>query len=602
MTVVGRLSNTGNLLLQGEINERIPVVKNGLVAHYPFDTVDTRYVPSKIRYIRDHMEGSTSNTSNHWVEIQAFDDTKTNVALGKTGTSSSGTWSSYLTDGNTATSPYWGFGSGPTWVQVDLGDLYFIEEIKVWHYYGDGRTYYKTKTEVSQDGVNWFVIFDSAIEGTYQETSSGKTHDMQNLGATVRPSTNVNTTFGVNGISIEEGTTNISPRDGSFNSSSGKHIGNPDLSNGNYTYFNGGWRAATHYNDGICEIIQSTTPYGWGNIARWTHGVVTGWKGITSDVSFSANSAKTYTISVYVRVNGNANPSAYAFYGDTNTRLHFSWEKTPREYQNEWIRGTCIFSPDVTHSGGVYLYGDSDGAEGSTIDYSCYQIEEKSFATSFTNGTRGDSQLSLSKIVPKTGDYTIHFKCKVNTTIGNAQSYNSIMSMGNYYSNNSWTIMDTGGSTVGGNLGFIRKGNAGEWGWATTSLVPSSDHGKVINITITKDSTKYYCYYNGVLRGSIDHLSTEMQDLLWIGSRQNGGNMDTTTFYGLSIYNRVLTDGEINKLVNNQMSITKEGNIIGAKIVEEDLQLINDASVKMRNKDGKVLLKGSIVEGVQTLN
>lgn len=122
-----------------------------------------------VRYIRDSINGSTSNTSNHWVEIQAIDKHDVNVALGKSATSA------LLIDGSTATSPYYSAGTGSRSVEVDLGRVHTIYFVKVWHYYGDRRTYHKTKTEVSADGVNWITIFDSSVEGEYQETAEGHT-------------------------------------------------------------------------------------------------------------------------------------------------------------------------------------------------------------------------------------------------------------------------------------------------------------------------------------------------------------------------------------------------------------------------------------------
>lgn len=81
-----------------------------------------------------------------------------------------------LTDGNTATSPYFSMPSSSLQsVTVDLGSIKNIDTIKVWHYYGNGRTYYDTKTEISTDNINWTTVFDSAISGTYPETSAGNT-------------------------------------------------------------------------------------------------------------------------------------------------------------------------------------------------------------------------------------------------------------------------------------------------------------------------------------------------------------------------------------------------------------------------------------------
>lgn len=93
-----------------------------------------------------------------------------NVAAGATSPSA------ILTDGNTATSPYYQAATGLQSVTVDLGSAQDIGSVKVWHYYADGRSYNATKTEVSENGTNWTTVFDSASAGTYQETSAGKTH------------------------------------------------------------------------------------------------------------------------------------------------------------------------------------------------------------------------------------------------------------------------------------------------------------------------------------------------------------------------------------------------------------------------------------------
>ncbi|MBP3951122.1 phage tail spike protein [Bacillus suaedae] len=129
----------------------------------------------KIRYIRDWLDGSTSNGGNHWVEIQAISGS-TNRALGKGVVSSVGTTSSVITDGNINTNYYYNGPTGHAWVRVDLGAVYEdIDYIQVWHYYGDSRTYYKTRLEVSEDGTNWYPLFDSSLTGTYKETSKGLT-------------------------------------------------------------------------------------------------------------------------------------------------------------------------------------------------------------------------------------------------------------------------------------------------------------------------------------------------------------------------------------------------------------------------------------------
>lgn len=134
----------------------------------------------KVRYIRDWLNGSTANTGNHWIEIKAFTQTGENIALGKPVTASAPNQNasplSIITDGITNNVNAYVYLLGPLqYVQVDLEEVYTnIDKISVWHYYGDSRTYNATKTEVSEDGVTWIPVYDSALSGKYIETSAGK--------------------------------------------------------------------------------------------------------------------------------------------------------------------------------------------------------------------------------------------------------------------------------------------------------------------------------------------------------------------------------------------------------------------------------------------
>ena len=127
----------------------------------------------KVRYIRDYLNGSTSNSGSHWIEIQANDTDGVNVALNADAYDEVGNPEPELTDGNTNTNSY---VSGNTYMEVDLGSVFLLDNVHIWHYYSDGRTYYGTKTEVSVDGQNWITIFDNEVDGLYPETPSGKVH------------------------------------------------------------------------------------------------------------------------------------------------------------------------------------------------------------------------------------------------------------------------------------------------------------------------------------------------------------------------------------------------------------------------------------------
>ena len=55
-------------------------------------------------------------------------------------------------------------------VTVDLTQSYDLDEIAVWHYWVDGRTYNDNVTSVSSDNSTWTTI----ISTTAAETSNGK--------------------------------------------------------------------------------------------------------------------------------------------------------------------------------------------------------------------------------------------------------------------------------------------------------------------------------------------------------------------------------------------------------------------------------------------
>ena len=164
-----------NFTANGVLN--ISVSQNG---GQDYTQGDTDKPTKKIRYIRDHLNGSDTNQYSHWVEIQAYLN-DINFALGKPVTSDStisyGT-PERVTDGDLNTNVYFETEIDKAYVQVDLGQIYDISEVKVWHY--NARTYHETKTEISEDGLEWITIFDSAIEGEYLETPQGHSITFQN--------------------------------------------------------------------------------------------------------------------------------------------------------------------------------------------------------------------------------------------------------------------------------------------------------------------------------------------------------------------------------------------------------------------------------------
>ena len=130
---------------------------------------------NNVRYIKDCINGnSTNEVDNHWVELQAIKD-GINLAKGITATGIDNVSAhpiSYITDGDIDTSK-WAWGTTHTGLQciiVDLGSSYNLDEIAVWHYFKDGRTYYDNVTYTSSDNSTW----NEVIKNTDAETSNGK--------------------------------------------------------------------------------------------------------------------------------------------------------------------------------------------------------------------------------------------------------------------------------------------------------------------------------------------------------------------------------------------------------------------------------------------
>jgi len=145
---------------------------------YACDDIDGNWNPRslrKVRYIRDWLNGSTSNSGDHWVQVSAIDKDGTNVALNASVTAShTASNLTKVTDGTTTYSGYASVSAAePCYVEIDMVQIYEINSLEIWHYWADGRTYHETKTEVSVDGVNWETIFNSQISGEYPETSAG---------------------------------------------------------------------------------------------------------------------------------------------------------------------------------------------------------------------------------------------------------------------------------------------------------------------------------------------------------------------------------------------------------------------------------------------
>jgi len=137
----------------------------------------------KVAFTKDKSATQLYGEVEYFNNAVTLNAATTNIALGNkniTHTRNTYEESNYtttkFTDG--LTSSYAGLhestdGNNVT-MTLDLGDVYGVDEINVWHYFSDGRTYVDLLLEVSKDGIYWETIFDGP---PYAETSSGKSHE-----------------------------------------------------------------------------------------------------------------------------------------------------------------------------------------------------------------------------------------------------------------------------------------------------------------------------------------------------------------------------------------------------------------------------------------
>lgn len=138
-----------------------------------------------IRYIRDWLNGSSSGSLNHWLECQVSVD-GTNIARGLVPAAKDTTGetidsverlSCYTNESLNISDCVTTNGNGE-WqcLQLDLGKVRGdIDCIRIWHNYTDGQAY-NHRLQVSENGSDWITLFNSDIQGTYQESEKGKAY------------------------------------------------------------------------------------------------------------------------------------------------------------------------------------------------------------------------------------------------------------------------------------------------------------------------------------------------------------------------------------------------------------------------------------------
>ena len=143
--------------------------------------------PRKVRYIKEYIKGNSVDIANHWVEITALEkiDNSGQFINRASGATVSGypniSNGNYAVNGDwTNTNQYaeWENSDGSS-IIIDLGAEYPIDYIKIWHYYGDNRTYYHSilsvGTELTPENEPLeTIVWENGDNEGWVETSAGR--------------------------------------------------------------------------------------------------------------------------------------------------------------------------------------------------------------------------------------------------------------------------------------------------------------------------------------------------------------------------------------------------------------------------------------------
>jgi hypothetical protein len=293
------------------------------------------------------------------------------------------------------------------------------------------------------------------------------------------------------------------------------------------------------------------------------------WNGIYRN--FNLSTAGYYTFSAWIRYNGGsaANNGATVYIsnyggGDTSSIIDKSligvWQK-------------ISITPYVTSPSNVYFYlisyGGTDNGTG-TPDYSSWevtmpQIELKTHATQFVNGTRSATQGLLPLAGNSTIDLTnMSFDSNAQMVFDGTNDYavtSNIPAMSNWtaevvmnlsnYTTAQKVILDLNlGIRLETSAGYFNSHFGNGTGWIYTNLPSTSTYtaNKYYHIVIAVESGgQAKMYINGILDNSINIGSGTTPTLpLYIGRySQSSGYEITGTMPVTRIYNRALTAQEV---------------------------------------------------------
>ncbi len=631
-TVLARLKE-GDLILVDEVDERTPVITSGLTAHFPFDDTEKGVANNNILDYSTWVVGSTGSQTgfsqngdgNSIVEgdgpfgytmtlWQTLGNDVASDADGGWNTSSFtvdntklyrfSTWVNRKVIGNGSfylgchgygsvagvynnangtsnnTNPYFWSGGIPsnledTWMLVvghvfpyDHTDTsmhpdsgrYTIDGTKV----GSTSTDYRWRPETTTGNHRSYLYYST--DPTTQQlwayprvdicdgTEPSLQDLLQGLNHALDPSVNTNNTLTPNGLAVEEATTNLVTNPVFYGLST---ITSPFTAYGSVTYS----MANNIFIDNTQSLRMVVT--GTANDGSQMN------RGVRLEIPVT--SGVTYTFSFYGK--GWEDKSSISFYSTQYT----SQSVSKIVLNNMWTRYIFTGTASVTATATIYIRPNNN----TLYDFDCLlnapQFEQKSFATSFVNGSRTEGDFKLTNVLnPSKGtvvvDATFHEDNTVNGVSGTDQYCfgNQIVSNA---ANDFW-FHDT------------------DWWWIRDSsnvqhskfMVPEMVREERTHIALVYDDTDgtMDIYKNGVLASDGVKVATMIGLLGSLGTNWTHAghatgttNKMSQTIHSLSFYNRPLTSSEVNKLANSSFSIDSSG-VLKSSVIERSNNIPDD--------------------------
>lgn len=625
MAVVARLTKTGQLQLAGQVMERTPVVYKDLIASYPFDgTLNhiKKLKGAKVAGYFSEPEGhpwftwfqANSGSFTQITDWASFDltqakqydlvvydsyawtvppdvidklkmfvdngvscfasgnDTRTNVFVKSYDATAHASHNILIESGlpfNVKSTTYSG-GSG---------DLYggIIElQNNAYPFYRRADNNLITGYIYESPTSGAVFVFDQEGIGVQEFHIAAFEYA---LGRSTANITNTDTFLTVDGLDVHEATTNM------LSTSPTQYANDLNFENPSLYQSNSGWRIQLVYDEGAVnnvalEIEALTDKTTWETVLDL--GVIP-FTDNSTDFTFSIryrilycednpNGAHAHnTIAVWSHWRRDTArlrsvPSDYVFHNGTVT--------TPQDWK---IYKFTMTSPSVDTSGKHFIIGTGSVKAGTKFRIDWIQFEKKKYATAFVKNTRNNAAVTIPVELGNT-DFTIFTWVKFARPIDGT------------HPSNARYMWITGSHAFGLRFWIEESGRVNPWIDANSWSQPHNHaNGGVTypadtwypTVVIRQGSKIYWRIYKN---GTKYEWYVDVTPSQWFNKIQLIHETDPT-FKDLAIYNRALTDAEIDRLIKPSLAIDKDGNLYGAKVIEQT----SDSKKIMSIYNGKVV-------------